>query len=113
MSLEKELCEYRDITLELMNKVEEQGNRLFLLKKRDDILDKIKKSNYNSYEIENIIEKLDIREIESKLQKKVVNEINITKNKIKNLKKANNGSHAYITSAYQANYIAGRIYRKY
>ena len=45
MSLEKDLNEFRDITIELMDRIEYQGNRLLLMHKREEIINKIVEEN--------------------------------------------------------------------
>ncbi|MEQ3338105.1 hypothetical protein [Clostridium butyricum] len=113
MSLENYLTEYRDITVELMNKIKDQGNRLFLLKRRDDILDKINSESYKIEEIKKIYYSLGIENLENELIKEVGREMLNIKNEINKLKISSQGNQAYLTSRYGSAAIYSRFDKKY
>ena len=112
MDLEKELTEFYNITLELMDRVEIQGNRLYLLKRREEILENIKKIGYDTVEIQRIVRKLNIIELERELYNKIETEIINVKREIQNLKRSKQGNQAYITSGY-GGYIPSRFDKTY
>lgn len=110
--LEKDLTEFRDVTLELMNTVKIQGNRLYLLQKRDELLDKINKSNYDSSKIIKVAKLLELEKLEQELNERVTNEMSSLKEKILLLKKSHQGNQAYIASGY-GSYTKSRFDKKY
>ncbi|MDU0322323.1 MULTISPECIES: flagellar protein FliT [Clostridium] len=113
MSLEKDLNELRSITIELMDKVENQGNRLFLLKKRDDLLVKIKNANYDMQELKDNCESLEIYELDTELKNRVSKEMESIKQEIKMLKRSHQGNKAYLSSRYGSGVIYSRFDKKY
>ncbi|WP_294153737.1 hypothetical protein, partial [uncultured Clostridium sp.] len=82
MDLEKELIEFYNITLELMDRIKIQGNRLYLLKRREEILDNIKQSNFDSNELKAIGIRLKIDELEKELHKRILEEMSNIKREI-------------------------------
>lgn len=113
MSLEKDLNEFRDITIELMDRIEYQGNRLFLIKKREDILVKIKESNYDTVELKNMCEELKIYELDKILQKKILDKMECLKQDIKSLKISHQGNQAYLSSRYGLGSVYSRFDKRY
>lgn len=113
MSLEKDLKEFRDITVELMDRIEYQGNRLLLIKKREDILLKIKESNYDKVELKKMCEQLKIHEVDKQLQKKILNKMKSLKQEIKYLKISQQGNQTYLSSRYGSGAIYSRFDKKY
>lgn len=111
MQLEKDLNEYKEITLELMKRISIQGNRLFLLKKREEILDKIK-DNYDSSDISRIGKALKLDELERELEKSVLNEMDSVKKELRQLKLRHQSNQAYIVSGYGGN-ITSRFDKRF
>lgn len=103
MELEKDLYSFRDITLKLMDRVQIQGNRLFLLKQREEILNKIRSSDYELSEIKRIAEILKLEELEKELKDSVINEMNNIKEEMKQLRRKQQGNQAYINFGYGGN----------
>lgn len=112
MNLEKELKEFYDITVKLMDRISEQGDRLYLLQKREELLNKIKNSNVDLSEVERIGRELKLEEIDKKLKSDVIDEMNRIKQQILQLKKSQKGSHAYAMSAY-GGYIPSQFNKIY
>ncbi|MBZ0312890.1 hypothetical protein K7185_10430 [Clostridium butyricum] len=113
MSLEKDLNEFLNITLQLMDKVEDQGNRLFLLKKREDILVKIKNDNYDIQELKDSCEALKICEVDIELKTRVSKKIESIKRDIKTLKRSQRGNQAYLSSRFSSGTVYSRFDKKY
>lgn len=112
MDLEKDFKEFREVTLELFERVKINGNRLFLLKKREEILEKIKSSKYDAKDIDRVCNLLNIYELERQLHEKVKEEIDITKKEILMLKKSHKGNEVYVKARYNG-YIRPRFDGKY
>lgn len=112
MDLEKELIEYYDITLDLMNKIKIEGNRLYLLKRREEILEKIKNSNFDLNHIKDVFNRLEIEKLEKELHLKVKEEMSSIKQEMQKLKRSKKGNQAYITAGY-GNYVTSVFDKKY
>ena len=112
MELERDFKEFREVTLELFQRIHINGNRLFLLKRREEILERIKNSNYNSQDIDRICKSLNIYELEKQLHEKVKEEINSVKMEIIQLKQSHQGNEAYVKSRYSG-YMQPRFDKKY
>ena len=112
MNLEKELKEFYDITVKLMDRISEQGDRLYLLQKREELLNKIKNSNVDLSEVERIGKELKLEEIDKKLKSDVIDEMNRIKHQILQLKKSQKGNQAYAMSTY-GGYIPSQFNKIY
>lgn len=113
MSLEKDLNEFRDITVELMDRIEYQGNRLLLMHKREEIINKIRNSDYNAAELKKICESLKIDEIDEELKRRVLNQMAKINMEIKTLKKSYQGNQAYLSSGYGSGSAYSRFDKTY
>lgn len=109
----RDLQKLRDLTLELIYRVEEQGNKLFILNKREDLINKIKNSNYDKTELKNVCKSLKIYELDNELQKQVKNQMNDIRLEIARLKKKQQGNQAYLTSRYGSGAIYSRFDKRY
>lgn len=112
MDIEKELIEFRNLTLELIDRVKVQGNRLYILKKREDILNRITSLDCDKEEIRKLALKLGIYDLEKELHNKINNEMNAIKKEIQQLKKSKQGNQAYIMNGY-GGYTPSRFDKKY
>ena len=112
MDLEKELIEFYNITLELMDRIKIQGNRLYLLKRREEILDNIKQSNFDSNELKAIGIRLKIDELEKELHKRILEEMSNIKREIHQLKRREQGNQQYISASY-GGYNMGGFDKRY
>lgn len=111
MQLEEDLHEYKQVTLELMKRISIQGNRLFLLKRREEILDRIK-NNYDLSDISRIGKALKLDELERELEKSVINEIESVKKELRQLNLRHQSNQAYIVSGYGGN-ITSRFDKRF
>lgn len=108
----QELIEFKKLTLELMETIKIQGNRLVLLEKREELLDKIRSSNYELDEIQEIGKSLKLDELEKELHRKVIGEMSNIKQQISELKKSQQGNQVYINAGY-GGYIPLRLDKRY
>ena len=112
MNIEKEFIEFRNLTLELIDRVKIQGNRLNIIKKRQEVLNRIMSSNYDSEELRKIALKLGIFDLENELHNKINDEMNTIKKKIHELKRIKQGNQAYIMNGY-GGYVSSTFDKKY
>lgn len=95
MNLREYLEEYKTLTLELIDRVKKDDELEHLIKKREDILELIKGSNFNEVEIKDIGNSLDLLGLEEELQNELINEKVKIKKEIENLKKAKQANMNY------------------
>lgn len=98
MDLKQNMEKYKNLTLELMDRIEEQGNRLYLLQQREDILNEIKNEGYNQEELQDICNELGIVETEHELKRKVADEMLNLKKQMKEVNSGMKGSQTYMLS---------------
>lgn len=112
MCLEEELIEFKKLTLELMETIKIQGNRFVLLKKREELLDKIRSSDYELHEIQEMGKSLKLYELEKELHRSVIGEMSNIKQQMSELKKRQQGNQVYINAGY-GGYVPSRFDKKY
>nr|WP_321023697.1 DNA repair protein Rad50 [Clostridium neonatale] len=88
MNLDELLKEYKEITVDMIEKVNKDETISTLLEKRQSILNDISVLDINKIEIQRIIEELKINEFEEKLSNLIKNKMLETKKEIKNIKQS-------------------------
>lgn len=112
MNMEKEFIEFRNLTVELIDRVKIQGNRLNIIKRREDVLNRIMSSNYDSEELRKMALKLGIIDLEKELHNKINDEMNTMKKEIHELKRSKQCNQTYIMNGYGRN-VFSRFDKKY
>lgn len=100
MELEEYLKEYKALTLDIMERANEDGSIGYLLEEREELLNNIKKNNYNQLEFKRICSELKLVELEKELNSYIRKEIVNSKNKMEKIKKMHNASMKYSAIGY-------------
>lgn len=100
MNLRDYLLEYKALTLDILEEIDGYGDIIFLSKKREEIIEKIKDAGFLKDEIRNITEELGIVELEYDLKSAVEKEKVKVKREIVNLKKRKSANMRYTSSTY-------------
>ncbi|BCZ48628.1 hypothetical protein psyc5s11_46950 [Clostridium gelidum] len=95
MNLNEYLEEYRTLTLDLMDKIREDGEIDILIEKREDILKSINNINFDKEEIKKIGDSLKLLELEEELEILAKKEKVKVKKEIENLKKIKQANTNY------------------
>ena len=95
MELEEYLKEYKALTLDIMERANEDGSIGYLVDERKIVLDKIIYGHFNQSDIYRICERLKITELENELNKCIKEGIANTKMKINKLRKMKNANIKY------------------
>lgn len=88
MELKEYLEEYRAVTLDLMDKIQQDGQINSLIEEREFIIKKINNSNFNKEEIKVIGATLNLMELEEELQSIYKKEKVKVRKQIENVKRA-------------------------
>ncbi|ALP89498.1 hypothetical protein [Clostridium butyricum] len=100
MELKEYLYEYKGLTLDIMERANEDGNIEYLLIEREQILNKIKASNFEQSEFEMFCNELKLVELEKEVNLVIKKEIISSKNKMEKLKKVHSASMKYSAIGY-------------
>ncbi|ENZ31476.1 hypothetical protein HMPREF1084_02995 [Clostridium butyricum 60E.3] len=100
IKLEEYLREYKALTLDIIERVNEDGSIGYLLDERQVILEEIKKSDFEESDIKRICNNLNIVELEKELNICINQEIVNTKRKMSNLKKMKTANMNYASIGY-------------
>lgn len=100
MELEEYFKEYKALTLDIMERANEDGSIGYLLEERQLILDNIEKNNFKKSDIKLVCTKLKIAELEKDLNICINKVIINTKRKIGNLKKMKTANMKYVSIGY-------------
>ncbi len=95
MNLRSLLEEYRDLTIEIINKVKEDNELEALIKKRGDIIEQIKKNDFSKDEIKVIVEEFNIMALEKKVKEILLKEKQSIKEEMVSLRKNRNAQKGY------------------
>ncbi|WP_294400636.1 hypothetical protein [uncultured Clostridium sp.] len=100
MELEEYLREYKALTLDIMERAGEDGSIEYLLDEREEILNKIKKINFEQAKLELICNKLNLVDLEEELSLFIKKEIVNTKKKMEKIKKMHAANMKYVSIGY-------------
>lgn len=100
MKLDECLMEYRALTLDIMEKVNEDGIIEYLFNERQYILDEIRKLSFSKEEINRMVESLNIIQLDTELNLLMKKEKVNTRRKMENLKKMKNANMQYMSIGY-------------
>lgn len=96
MELREYLQEYRALTLDAMEKVDENGTIVSVMNQREIILNKITECDYNNEQIKKIAEEIDLFKLENELKEMIVNERTKIKNEMLMLRKKEQANQQYL-----------------
>ncbi|MBC2455907.1 flagellar protein FliT [Clostridium beijerinckii] len=108
MNLYECLNEYKNITLELINKVSNDQELQKLLEMRAEIIDQIGKSNFSKVEFKELVSSLNILELDKELQDLVKQEKVKTRNQIDNIRKIRIARRNYNNSRENIRLFSGK-----
>lgn len=109
MTLYDCLEEYKNLTLELIEKIKLEENADESLKKRADILKKIENFTFDKEEFKEIIDSLNILDLENEAQKLIkISKLKI-KNQINTFKKNRVARNQYMNSKESPTYFSAKI----
>lgn len=100
MKLDECFREYKALTLDIIERANEDGSIEYLLDERQVILDEIKNGNFEKSDINIICNNLKIVELEKELNICINKEIVNTKRKMENLKKMKTANMNYVSIGY-------------
>ncbi|GEQ17797.1 MULTISPECIES: hypothetical protein [Clostridium] len=100
MTLEEIFKKYRELTLQIMDRVKIDGSIKYLLEKRGELLESIRKSDFSQDEIISAGKSTGIIELEKELNELVKNEQIDIKRKIKNLRTMHAANMQYTAIGY-------------
>ncbi len=102
MNLYEYLEEYKTLTLEMMDKIREDGNLDVLVNKREEILKAINELDFDKEDIKRIGNSLNLLELEEELELLIKKEKVEVKKKIESLKKTRQANANYNKIEYRA-----------
>lgn len=108
MILEK-LKEYKEITLSIINGIENEEEALRLIDKRKKISDNLFSNEDNREEIKKAYLELDLIDLDKKLKETIEKEIILVKEEIKNLHNIKNANNAYEKNRRVNNFFTAKI----
>ncbi|TGY43783.1 flagellar protein FliT [Clostridium sartagoforme] len=108
MILEK-LKEYKEITLSIINGIENEEEALRLIDKRKKILDNLFSNEDNIEEIKKAYLELDLIDLDKKLKEAIEKEIILVKGEIRNLHNIKNANNAYEKNRRVNNFFTAKI----
>lgn len=109
MTLYNCLEEYKNLTLELIEKIKLEENADESLKKRAYILKKIENFTFDKEEYKDIIDSLNILNLENEAQKLIETKRGKIKNQINTLKKNRVARNQYMNSKESPTYFSAKI----
>jgi len=105
MNLKESLYEYRNLTLELIEKIKNDDELESLFSQRKDIIDNIRNLEFAEDEFKSIYESMGILGLEEKLKNEIQSEQNKIKEKIKYIKITRNARNKYENSQFKPNFF--------
>lgn len=95
VELRQLISEYKEITLDLIEKVKNDDELEEGIKRRNNILKKIKNTNHNEEEIKELLKKANVSALDNELELTIKKEMVKIKKKIENMRKAKNARKMY------------------
>lgn len=108
MILEK-LKEYKEITLSIINGIENEEEALKLIEKREKILKNLFSNENNREEIKKAYLELDLIVLDKKLKETIEKERILVKEEIRNLHNIKNANNAYEKNRRVNNFFTAKI----
>lgn len=108
MILEK-LKEYKEITLSIINGIENEEEALKLIEKREKILKNLFFNENNREEIKKAYLELDLTDLDKKLKETIEKERILVKEEIRNLHNIKNANNAYEKNRRVNNFFTAKI----
>lgn len=105
----KNLKEYKEITLSIINGIENEEEALKLLEKREKILKKLFSNENNREEIKKAYLELDLITLDKKLKETIEKERILVKEEIRNLHNIKNANNAYEKNRRVNNFFTAKI----
>ncbi|WP_297417071.1 hypothetical protein [Clostridium sp.] len=102
------LEEYRNITLKLIEKTKNGEDLTNLIKQSNNILDEVRKVEYNKNELEEILIELNIENLENELRLTIKQEMVKIKKKIENIRTIKIARQTYRNSHREIKLFIGR-----
>ncbi|MBS5937357.1 flagellar protein FliT [Clostridium sp.] len=105
----EELKKYKEITLSIINVIDNEEEALKLLDKREKILEKLFSNEYNREEIKKAYLELDLIALDKKLKETIEKERVLVKEEIRNLHNIKNANNAYEKNRRVNNFFTAKI----
>lgn len=105
MNLKESLEKYRDITVELINKIENDQEVEVLFGQRQNIIENMAKLQFSQGDFEDLYVSLEISKLENKLQEIIKDEQRKIKEKINCLKITRNARVQYENTQFKPNFF--------
>ncbi|MDU5110472.1 MAG: flagellar protein FliT [Clostridium sp.] len=105
----EELKKYREITLSIINGIENEEEALKLLDKRGKILEKLFSNENNREEVKKAYLELDLIALDKKLKETIEKERILVKEEIRNLHNIKNANNAYEKNRRVNNFFTAKI----
>lgn len=109
MNLKELLEKYRDITLELINRVERDEDLQELLNQRKNIINNIESLEFEQEEFKALYLKFEIQNLDDKLQKEIVKEQKKIREKINFIKVTRNARAQYENTQFKPTFFNKKI----
>lgn len=105
----EELKKYKEITLSIINSIENEEEALKLIDKREKTLEKIFSNEDNREEIKKAYLELDLIALDKKLKETIEKERILVKEEIRNLHNIRNANNAYEKNRRVNNFFTAKI----
>lgn len=103
------LNEYKEITISIIEKINNDEEALSLMEKREEIIKKIFSQENNRDEIRKVYLDMNLLDLDEKLKKTIDKEKSLVKEEIKNIHKMKNANNAYEKNRRVNNYFSAEI----
>lgn len=95
MKIKEIMKEYKDVTEEIIKRIDNDENFEDLVNKRQEFLEQIKSEDFQVEDLRKVVEELEILELEKRVSKKVLEEKEKVKEEIKNTQKQRVAHNSY------------------
>ncbi|EMU53509.1 hypothetical protein [Clostridium butyricum] len=109
MNLEEYLIKYKELTLRIMQRAKDDGSIGHLVEERQQVLEAIKKDEFDKGYLKSVCDDLDILNLEKKLIIFMNEEIKSTKESMSKLKKMHTANMQYNSIGYVPSYFNKKI----